>query len=229
MSEAHILQLAMGRGYAEPIEVSNTHNALLMEQLGSKLSDSGMSTEKQIHVICQTLRESWQDQSDPGDVTSGLEKAGWLAEYIARMWEEQGRPCDRPTVERAIDFARQRQEAHDPANCVLAHGDAHANNTLRQLGSDTRYKFVDPDGLYAEPALDLAVPLREWNSELLAGDTVKLARERCQLLSDLTEVDVTAIWQWGCMERVSTGLHLMEIGMPDLGAEYLRVANILAE
>jgi len=227
-AEARILRLAKGRGYAKFLSVSKEHNALLTERLGASLADSGLTTDRQIRVICQTLRESWQSLPDPGQLTSGFDKAGWLADFITRTWEELDRPCARNTIELALDFARQRREAHDPARCVLAHGDAHANNTLQQLGSDTAYKFVDPDGLYAEPALDLAVPMREWNGELLSGSTTTLARERCRLLSDLTDVAATAIWQWGFVERVSTGLHALEIGMTDEAAQFLRVADILA-
>lgn len=229
VTEARILQRAKGRGYVKFISVSREHNALLTERLGARLADSGLTTDQQICVICQTLRESWQSLADPGQLTSGFDKAGWLADFIARMWEELDRPCAQNTIELAIDFARQRQEAHDPASCVLAHGDAHANNTLQQLGSDSVYKFVDPDGLYAEPALDLAVPMREWNTELLSGSTMNLAMERCRLLSDLTDVDTTAIWQWGYVERVSTGLHAMEIGLIDVAVQFLKVADILAE
>ncbi len=34
-----------------------------------------------------------------------------------------------------------------------------------------------------------------------------------------------AIWQWGFMERVSTGLHMMEIGMKAEGWATLAVAD----
>jgi hypothetical protein len=42
---------------------------------------------------------------------------------------------------------------------------------------------VDPDGLLAEPAYDLATPMREWNRELLDGDAARLGCERCAHLS----------------------------------------------
>ncbi|MCZ6642933.1 MAG: hypothetical protein O7F71_15255 [Gammaproteobacteria bacterium] len=79
--------------------------------------------------------------------------------------------------------------------------------------------------LFAERACDLAVPMRSWNPELLAGDTVKLARERCELLSDLTAVDSPAVWQWGFIERVSKGLALKELGQEGGSLAYLEVAQ----
>lgn len=82
--------------------------------------------------------------------------------------------------------------------------------------------------MFAEPAIDLAVPMRDWSTELLAGDALSLGRDRCRLLSDLTGVDTQAIWQWGFMERISTGLLLMKVGMKREGADYLKVAELWA-
>ena len=119
------------------------------------------------------------------------------------------------------------------------HGDAHALNTLAVTGTGedsyaekdadkTRYKFVDPDGLFAERACDLAVPMRDWNQELLAGETLYLAQKRCNLMSELTNVDAHAIWQWGFIERVSTGLVLNELGQESESTAYLEVARRLS-
>ena len=44
------------------------------------------------------------------------------------------------------------------------------------------------------------------------------------MLSRLTGVDVTAIWQWGFVERVSTGLYTMQLGQEG-GAAFLEVAD----
>ena len=100
--------------------------------------------------------------------------------------------------------------------------------TLSEIQGENRLcKFVDPDGLFAEKACDLAVPMRDWSSELLKGDTCSLARERCELLAELSGVESRAIWQWGFIERVSTGLHMLQIGLKTEGAESLVVADHL--
>jgi streptomycin 6-kinase len=71
-----------------------------------------------------------------------------------------------------------------------------------------------------------------WVGQLEPANTVYydtlLGQARCQLLADLTGLEERAIWQWGCMERVSTGLYLMQIGLTRLGRESLAVANIWA-
>jgi streptomycin 6-kinase len=44
----------------------------------------------------------------------------------------------------------------------------------------------------------------------------------------MTGVDETAIWQWGFVERVSSGLHVMSLGLSG-GDEFLAVADRWAE
>ena len=87
---------------------------------------------------------------------------------------------------------------------------------------------MDPDGLLAEPAYDLGVLMREWSGELLGGDAARLGRERCARLSRLTGVDTRAIWEWGFVERVSTGLFATRVGADHVGTEMLDVAEAWA-
>jgi streptomycin 6-kinase len=81
-----------------------------------------------------------------------------------------------------LSFAELRRSAFDPQTAVLVHGDAHASNTLQDLQhrstAGSRFKFIDPDGLVAERAYNLAIPMREWSSELLEGDPARLGRQR---------------------------------------------------
>ena len=83
----------------------------------------------------------------------------------------------------------------------------------------------EPDGLLAERAYDLAIPMREWSSELPEGDPARLGRERSGLLGRLTGVDVQAIWQVGFVERVSTGLLAIQVGAEQVGRRMLEVAH----
>lgn len=119
-------------------------------------------------------------------------------------------------------------DAHPKATAVLVHADAHEHNLLVVPGRDCEpgapCKFVDPDGLLAEPACDLAVPMRGWSTELRDAP-MHLGRERCAYLAERCEVGERAIWQWGFMERVSTGLHLLELGIEEEAREMLEVAD----
>ena len=220
---------AGGLGYVGVLRHDPARGAMLQERLGPPLAQSGLSVRRQLEVICSTLCRAWAVSPVPS-FQSGADKAAWLAEFIATTWRELDRPCSKPVVARALSFAERRHRAFDADAAVLVHGDAHAWNLLRaadgQAPHGTRYKLVDPDGLFAEPACDLAVPMREYSRELLeARDTLRAARDRCATLSRLTAVDPDAIWEWGFMERVSTGLLAMRVGREPLGKEMLAVAE----
>ena len=149
-------------------------------------------------------------------------------EFIVATWDELGHPCSGAVVEQAVSFAESRGRAFDPERSVLVHGDAHSANTLEDPGArsgGSGFKFVDPDGLFAERAYDLAIPMREFNDELLAGDALALGQERCRYLGELTGVDQRAIWEWGFIERVSTGLYVTQVGNERWGREFLDVAE----
>lgn len=79
--------------------------------------------------------------------------------------------------------------------------------------------------MWAERACDLAVPMRDWSDELLDGDPLALGQARCSFIAGLTGVPTEAIWQWGYLERMSTGLYLMQLGWADEARAMLRVAK----
>ena len=99
-----------------------------------------------------------------------------------------------------LDCAGRRAAASDPARAVLVHGDVHRWNALQ--ASDGSFKLVDPDGLLAEREYDLGIVMREDPADLMEGDPMARARR----LAALTGLDAQAIWEWGVVERVSTGL-----------------------
>ena len=226
--ETRAYELSRGRGLATLHARSDEHRALLMERLGTCVSDLGWSVADQIDAICRTLRELWRTPVDDPSLPTGAWKANWLADFIDHTWQRLGRPCARRTRNRALDFAAERADAHPKATTVLVHADAHEQNLLVVRGPDhnpgTPCKFVDPDGLLAEPACDLAVPMRGLSTELRDAP-VRRGRERCAHLAKACEVDERAIWQWGFMERVSTGLHLLELGIEEEAREMLEVAD----
>ncbi len=228
--EATTLRLAKGHGYARLLKHDPARQAVLQERLGASLAELGLPSNLQIQIICATLRRAWQIAPPASaSLPSGADKARWLAQFIAATWEELNRPCPQRIIEQALSFAAVRRSAFDPETAVLVHGDAHASNTLRDLPhrstAGARFKFIDPDGLFAERAYDLAIPMREWSSELLEGNPALLGRERSGLLGHLTGVDTQAIWEWGYVERVSTGLLCMQVGAEHVGRQMLEVAH----
>lgn len=219
-NEVRTLRAAAGRGYPRLFRHDPVRNATLTERLGSSLRSLDFPVEEQIAIICRTLRQAWSVPVDP-ELPTGADKARWLGEFIDAMWRDLDEPCPSRVIDRAREFAADRIAAQ--TETVLVHGDAHPDNTLRDNRTG-EFKFIDPDGMRADAACDLAVPMREWTAELLAGDPRTLGRERCACLSELAGVDPEAIWQWGFVERVSTGLLLLRIGDP-AGHDMLAVAE----
>ena len=215
-------QLAAGRGCAELIRHDESIPAMLLERLGANLDDLGMSIHQILETVTTTLRTFWQPLDENCGLQSGPEKAAWLADYITASWVELGRPCERAVVDRAVRYCDERAAAYDSAEAVLVHGDAHGWNTLDAGGGS--YKFVDPEGLRSDRAHDLSVPMREYNHPLLIGDTARLVRERAELLASWCEIDPEPVWQWGFIERVSTGLANVRDFAGDEGLDFLEVA-----
>ena len=228
-TETRILRLANGVGYAKLLAADEAHNAMLLERLGPKLADSTLPLDDQLAILCQTLSAAWHPIDSSYGLQTGAEKARSLADFVASRWAQFDQPCSRAVLDRALAFAAEREQAFDPASSVLIHGDSHEYNTLAASGIGVHglplYKFVDPDGMFAEPALDLAIAMRSWTDELLAGDTWALGQARCQRLSELTDVPCEPIWQWACVEYLSTGLHLLELDMPDAARDHLAIAE----
>jgi streptomycin 6-kinase len=216
-------RLAEGRGCVGLFDVDEPARAMLLERLGPNLDELGMPVPLMLETIVTTLRTFWRPVSEASGLPTGPDKAAWLADYITLTWEELGRPCPRPVVDRALDYCDGRTAAFDPALAVLVHGDAHGWNTLA-VGDGT-FKLVDPEGLRSEPAHDLAVPMREYNQPLLVGHTGQLARQRSELLAGLGGVDPEAVWQWGFIERVATGLANLRDFDGDEGMAFLEVAT----
>ena len=148
-------------------------------------------------------------------------KGRWLADFITATWEELDRPCSERAVEYALACAERRVAAHRDERAVLVHGDVHEWNALEAADG---FKLVDPDGLLAEPEYDLGILMREDPLDLLDGDP----HERARRLAARTDLDPTAIWEWGVVERVSTGLLGTKVGLQPVAGQMLAAADRVA-
>lgn len=220
--EVRVLELADGQGCARLLRADVPRGALLLERLGRSLFDLGWPLPRRQEVICATVRQLWRPVRASG-LPTGQEKARGLAQFIAQTWEELGHPCSRRPVDLALALARQAAERATPG--VLVHGDAHQWNTLE---AGEGFKLVDPDGLLAEPEYDVGIGMREDPAELLDGPTAKLTAERAAFLAHLTGLDPQRIWEWGYIERVSTGLLATRIDLQPYGRQALEVSERLA-
>lgn len=218
---AHVL--ADGRGCARLLDHDGPAAAMLLERLGPNLADRGTALPDVLRTIAETLRTFWRPVPADAGLRSGADQAAWLVRYIETTWEALGRPCDREVIDRAVLYAERRAAGVDASRAVLVHGDAHGWNTLD--AGDGTCKFVDPEGLRSEPEHDLAVPMREYNEPLLRGDTPRLVRERAAFLAHHAGADPDLVWEWGFVERVSTGLANLHDFADGDGDAFLEVAR----
>jgi streptomycin 6-kinase len=217
--EITVLEFAEGHGCVELLRADPGRGAMLLERLGPSVHDLGLSIAERHEILCSAAEQLWRPAPDCG-LRTGADKGRWLIEFIVATWDELDRPCSARTVDHAVACAERRILAHDDERSVLVHGDVHQWNVLRAA---TGFKLVDPDGLLAEPEYDLGIVMREDPDELIEGDP----RDRSRWLARRCGLDETAIWEWGVVERVSTGLLCVQDLMP-LGSRMLVAADLVA-
>jgi streptomycin 6-kinase len=219
--EITALRLAGGEGCVRLLASDVTRGAMLLERLGRSLHELALPIGRRHEILCSLAQRMWRPAPDSG-LPTGADKGRWLAKFIPARWEELDRPCAARTVDYALACADRRITAHDGERAVLVHGDVHEWNTL---AAGDGFKLVDPDGLLAEPEYDLGILMREDPVELISGDPF----ERARWLAARTGLDPTAIWEWGVVERVSTGLLLTQIGVQPVGGQMLAAADRIAQ
>jgi streptomycin 6-kinase len=219
-NEINALRLADGDGCVQLLQADAGLGALLLARLGTSMYDLALPIEQRHEILCATASRIWRPAQGCG-LPTGAEKGRWLVEFIITTWADLDHPCSERAVDHALACAARRIAAHDDERAVLVHGDVHQWNTL-QAGDG--YKLIDPDGLLAEAEYDLGIIMREDPAELLYGDP----RERARWLAIRTGLDVEAIWEWGVVERVSTGLLSTCVGLQPLGRHMLAAADHVA-
>lgn len=219
--EAAVLRLAGGDGCPILYRDDPHRGALLMERLGPSMFSLGLAYGERLPALCDAAARIWRPAPDIG-LPTGAEKASWLIDYVATAWEDLDRPCEERTVEHAIECGRRRFAAHDDERAVLVHGDVHQWNALQAEGG---FRLVDPDGLVAEAEYDLGVVLREDPDEPLGADTMATAR----WMADRCALEARSIWEWGVIERVSTGLVATGIDLQPAGRQLLAFADQISD
>jgi streptomycin 6-kinase len=216
--EIAVLRLTDGEGCVRLLRDDVTRGALLLERLGRPLHELGLPLRRRHEILVAAASRVWRRTAADYGFPTGATKARWLAEFIASMWEELDRPCTERAVEHALACAARRHDAHREETAVLVHGDVHQWNALE---AGEGFKLIDPDGLLAEPEYDLGVIMRE---DPLDRDL----RERARWLAAETGLDEIAIWEWGVVERVSTGLLGTRVGLQPVAREMLDAADRVA-
>jgi streptomycin 6-kinase len=223
--ELTALEFMGGRGAVAVFESDRERLALLLEALGPTLSDAARPLAERLTILCDAAMRCWTPVPASIDLPTGEQKAAWLWQAVIEWWDELDRPCSEAAFMHGLAAAERRRRGHDDERAVLVHGDVHQWNALAAVGrTEGGYVLVDPDGLHAEPEYDLGVLMREDPVELMTSDPWQRAR----WLAARSGLDAAAIWEWGAIERVSTGLLLLRIGLEREGREMLAAADHIA-
>ncbi|SDD46900.1 streptomycin 6-kinase [Auraticoccus monumenti] len=229
--EARVLGLAAGRGLVGLRAHDPGRNALLLDELGPSLEAAVLPVEEKLEHLAAALTLVWEIPASaltpPGP---GEDKASTLTRLVLDTDTRLGHPTPPAVLDLALEYAARRVAAHDPDRCVVVHGDPHPANALSTApapGDDgLAYRLVDPDGFLADPAYDLGVVLREWTGRL--GERPRERLEGwCTLLADRCRLDAQVVWEWAYLERVSTGLHVLDFGAERMGRRFLDSAATL--
>jgi len=218
--EITVLRLTNGGGCVRLLRDDVERGAMLLERLGRSLYELAPPIQTRHEILCATAQRVWRPARDSG-LPTGAEKAKWLVDFITRTWVELDHPCSERAVDHAVECAQRRMAAHDDERAVLVHGDVHQWNALE---AGDGFRLVDPDGLLAEAEYDLGIIMREDPLELLTGDPFARAR----WLANRCGLDADAVWEWGVVERVSTGLLGVRVGMQPVADHMLRAADRVA-
>lgn len=243
--QARILRAADGRGYGRLLEADLDLGVLLLERLGTSLDDELVAAVGHVPAqlvpadrlaaisapMVDTLKRAWELPLDLAPVvTPETCKAAQLGHLIRELsWRHDVRE-HAAAIDRALLYVGQRQELSDPARHVICHGDPHPGNLLAadRPGAETGYVWVDPDGFRCEPEYDLGVVVRDANRLVLAwDDPVVTLRQWCAEIAAMAGADAEAVWQWAFIERVSSGLYLIDHHRPDEGRPFLEAASHL--
>jgi streptomycin 6-kinase len=219
-AEITVLRLAAGDGCVALLRADEPRGAMLLERLGRPLDQLGLPLDRRLDILVDVAARVWRPAAGCG-LPTGADKGEWLIRFITDTWAALDHPCSERAVDHALTCAARRIAAHDDERAVLVHGDVHQWNVCE---AGDGFKLIDPDGLLAEPEYDLGVLLREDPVELLDGDP----RDRAHRLARRTGLDADAIWEWGVVERVSTGLLATQIGLQPLGDQMLATAEVVA-
>ncbi|WP_432892229.1 aminoglycoside phosphotransferase family protein [Kribbella sp. CA-245084] len=217
--EATVMRLANGEGCAKLLREDLGRQALLLERLGAPMYDVVADPASRHTLLCDVAVRLWRPIGADVDLRTGAMLAEQYADRLPELWEQAGRPCTPGTVADALECMDRRRVAHDDRSAVLVHGDIHEMNALQ--ASDGTYKLIDPAGLRAEPACDLGTIVR-CNPDL--GDDLRARTER---LASRTGVDATAIWEWGTIHRVFSGVYACTIDFQPFGNLLLAEADRL--
>ncbi len=222
--QAEVLAAAAGRGHVRLRAYDPRRQALLLDGLGRSLAQTPLPVEDAVAALAATLLEAWSAPAPPLPACVP-DRAADLARGLDDLAARAPHDASPAVLDHARRCAARRSAAHDPARCVVTHGDAHPANLLRAPDAPTGWLLVDAEGTPGERAHDVGVALRDLSSHLQDPATAaRRLRGWCAQAAAATGTDPEAVGEWAFLERVSTGLYVTSIGSRTVGRPMLTAA-----
>lgn len=232
--QVRILRAADGRGFVRVLEHADDLDAMLLERLGPPLWESVPDPRAQSLALADLLPTTWELPAAVGALFAPSQKATSLLALVdGALARAGGEPGERGAglggvLERARALALELIADPSPRQVVL-HGDPHPGNVLRRGEEQV---FIDPDGFLGEPEYDVGVALRDHQLVIDdldhregAGAGRRWHAGLVTQLADRLELDADRIAAWAALERVTTGIHLGNLGWTQESSAWLRTAQ----
>ena len=105
------LQAANGRGYVRILEADASKEIVVIERLGSRIVESGLTIQSQISQVTRALQESWQADTNGQELVPGERKADRLENHLRHTPGKIGMNFDPKMIHRALDLIENRRVA----------------------------------------------------------------------------------------------------------------------
>lgn len=220
--QARVLEAADGRGCVRLLAHEVEHEAILLERLGPTLADTVADEAAQVGLVLDLLPAPWALPAAVGLPYAPDHKARNLLRLL-----ENAPPGHDATCQAAHGLATWLAE-NPGLDQVVVHGDPHASNVL---GRGDEHVLIDPDGFLCEPEYDVGVVLRDQQRTIDRLDREQGVGAGARWHADLvtqaarrTGLDARRIAAWAAVERVTTGIHLGNLGFSEESQAWLSTA-----
>src|SRR6185437_6902035 len=140
-------------------------NVLLMERLGPQLAELKLPKAQELAAICATLQAAWAPAA-AGFITAA-EMAREMAATIEDLQARLGAPCPARALAQALDCARRRARAFDPAISMREWPEGLPAGDVRAAGEARLRLLGELTGVEARPIWEWSLVQLVWNGILL--------------------------------------------------------------
>jgi len=220
-SEITALQTFNGKGACRLLQVDQPNAVMLLERItpGTALG-SIEDDDEATRILANVMKQLSKPLPETHNFITIDEWAAALPKYKAEHGTDGILPAH--LVEKASELFTYLIATSRPP--MLLHGDLHHHNVL--LSNERRWVAIDPKGVSAEPAYEVAAMIRNPYDKLKnVADLEPLLQRRIAILSERLGFEATRIRDWGFVQCMLSAVWSTESVKGPSHA--LRVAEVL--